>query len=274
MAILQTRSSPRRTRTGAGSQLLLRRTAQIFGVHPMLIGVLGTGLALGLVSLMLDAVQMTLGDATVLVLAVALGTAAVATSWLFAFMLREQVSREKKLRRLSATDPLTGLANRRSLELHLTQEWDKARQRGSPLSVLFIDIDHFKRFNDTLGHAAGDSALIAVAHCVRRVARRSVDFVSRFGGEEFVVVLPRVTAEVATVMADAIRQAVQGLQLPHVTSEYQRITVSIGGATCNPDEGFAPTQLVEAADAQMYAAKTAGRNRVQTIALTKTALAA
>ncbi|MFM0326735.1 GGDEF domain-containing protein [Caballeronia glebae] len=252
--------------------LVLRRTAQILGVHPMIIGVLGTGFAVGLLSLMLDAVQMTLGDATVFVLAVALGAAAVSASWLFAFVLREQVSKEKKLRRLSTTDPLTGLANRRSLELHLTQEWDKARQRGSPLSVLFIDIDHFKRFNDTLGHAAGDEVLIAVAHCVQRVARRSADFVSRYGGEEFVVVLPRVTADVATVMADAIRAEVQGLQLSHVTSEYQRITVSIGGATCNPGEGFAPTHLVEAADAQMYAAKAAGRNRVQTIALTETAV--
>jgi diguanylate cyclase (GGDEF)-like protein len=258
------RSSPARSYTGVSTHFVLSRTAQILGVHPMIIGVLGTGLAVGLMTLMLDAVQMSLGDSTVLVLAVTLGVVAVSASWLLAFMLREQVSKETKLRRLSSTDPLTGLANRRSLELHLAQEWDKARERGSPLSVLFIDIDHFKRFNDTLGHAAGDEVLIAVAHCVQRVARRSVDFVSRYGGEEFVVVLPKVTAEAATAMADAIRTEVQGKD--------QCITVSIGAATCDPDDDFAPTRLVEAADAQMYAAKMAGRNRVCAIALGEAAV--
>ncbi|GJH16306.1 GGDEF domain-containing protein [Caballeronia novacaledonica] len=266
------RSLPARSYTGVSTQFVLSRTAQILGVHPMIIGVLGTGLAVGLMTLMLDAVQMSLGNATVLVLAVTLGGVAVSASWLLAFMLREQVSKETKLRRLSSTDPLTGLANRRSLELHLAQEWDKARERGSPLSVLFIDIDHFKRFNDTLGHAAGDEVLIAVAHCVQRVARRSVDFVSRYGGEEFAVVLPKVTAEAATAMADAIRTEVQGMKLPLLTGKDQCITVSIGAATCDPDEDFAPTRLVEAADAQMYAAKMAGRNRVCAIALGEAAV--
>ncbi|WP_213232473.1 GGDEF domain-containing protein [Caballeronia sp. NK8] len=272
MATFEPRSSPSSSQAGASMHFVLRRTAQILGVHPMIIGVLGTGLVLGLVSLLLDAVQMTLGDATVLVLAAALAAVAVSTSWLFAFVLREQVSKETRLRRLSTTDPLTGLANRRSLESHLAQEWDRARQRGSRLSVLFIDIDHFKRFNDTLGHAAGDEVLVAVAHCVRRVARRSVDFVSRYGGEEFVVVLPKMTTEAATVMADAIRTEVQGLQLQHITDEHRCITVSIGVATCNPGEDIAPAHLVEAADAQMYAAKTAGRNCVHAVALTKAAI--
>ncbi|SAK81619.1 diguanylate cyclase [Caballeronia pedi] len=272
MATPEPPNSPRRNQTGASTHFLLHQTAQILGVHPMIIGTLGTSLVLGLMCLLLDAVQMTLGDPTVLVLAVALGAVAVFASWFFAFVLREQVGKETKLRRLSTTDPLTGLANRRSLELHLAQEWDSARRRGSPLSVLFIDIDHFKRVNDTLGHAAGDEVLIAVAHGVRRVARRSVDFVSRYGGEEFVVVLHKMNTEGATAIAEAIRTEVQGLQLQHITGEYQCITASIGVATCEPGEDFAPVHLVEAADAQMYAAKKAGRNRVHAVTLTKAAV--
>ena len=123
-------------------------------------------------------------------LTLAFGTVFVMVSWLLAFALRDKLRAQAALLRLAATDPLTGLGNRRVLDNRLDEEWRRARRSGRPLSVLFIDIDHFKQFNDVYGHACGDEALSAVAECISATVRRSVDVVARYGGEEFAVVLP------------------------------------------------------------------------------------
>jgi diguanylate cyclase (GGDEF)-like protein len=127
---------------------------------------------------------------------------------------------------------------------------------------LFIDIDHFKRFNDVYGHASGDEALTAVAECISATVLRSVDLVARYGGEEFAVILPDTTAEGALNLAEKIRRKVQSLRILHSDGETIAVTVSIGCATCVPAEGAKALDLLAAADRQLYAAKAAGRNRV------------
>ena len=164
--------------------------------------------------------------------------------------------------RLAATDPLTGLSNRRVLDNRLDEEWRRARRTRQPLSALFIDIDHFKHFNDAYGHASGDEALIAVAECISATVRRSVDLVARYGGEEFAVMLPDTSAEGALVVAEKIRRKVQSQNVVHSDGETIAVTVSIGCATCVPADGANALDLLAAADRQLYAAKAAGRNRV------------
>jgi len=128
--------------------------------------------------------------------------------------------------------------------------------------VLFIDIDHFKQFNDTYGHASGDEALIAVAECISATVRRWVDLVARYGGEEFAVILPETPAEGALTVAEMIRRQVQEQDVIHRDGEAVSVTVSVGCATCVPAEGANALDLLAAADRQLYAAKAAGRNRI------------
>jgi diguanylate cyclase (GGDEF)-like protein len=166
------------------------------------------------------------------------------------------------LLRLAATDPLTGLSNRRVLDSRLDEEWRRARRSGRPLSVLFIDVDHFKQFNDAYGHACGDEALSAVAECISATVRRSIDVVARYGGEEFAVVLPETAAEGAYGVAEKIRRKVQGQHVVQSNGENIAVTVSIGCASCVPAEGENALDLLAAADRQLHAAKTGGRNRI------------
>jgi diguanylate cyclase (GGDEF)-like protein len=196
-------------------------------------------------------------------LTLALGTVFVVVSWLLAFTLQDKVAAQAELVRLAATDPLTGLSNRRILDSRLDEEWLRARRNGSPMSVLFVDVDYFKGFNDTYGHAAGDEVLAAVAECIDSVVRRPVDLVARYGGEEFAVVLPDTSAEGAANVAEKIRRKVQGMSLFYGESEHGTVTVSVGCATCLPAQGGSASGLMAAADAQLYAAKSAGRNRVK-----------
>jgi diguanylate cyclase (GGDEF)-like protein len=196
-------------------------------------------------------------------LTLALGTVFVVVSWLLAFTLQDKVAAQAELVRLAATDPLTGLSNRRILDSRLDEEWLRARRNGSPMSVLFVDVDYFKGFNDTYGHAAGDEVLAAVAECIDSVVRRPVDLVARYGGEEFAVVLPDTSAEGAVNVAEKIRRKVQGMSLFYGESEHGTVTVSVGCATCLPAQGGSASGLMAAADAQLYAAKSAGRNRVK-----------
>jgi diguanylate cyclase (GGDEF)-like protein len=190
------------------------------------------------------------------------GVVFVMVSWLLSFALRDKLRAQAALVRLAATDPLTGLSNRRVLDNRLDEEWRRARRTGQPLSALFIDIDHFKQFNDTYGHASGDEALSAVAECIAATVRRAVDVVARYGGEEFAVILPDTPAEGALNVAEKIRRKVQSQDVIRSDGAIVAVTVSVGCATCVPAEGAHALDLLAAADRQLYAAKAAGRNRV------------
>jgi diguanylate cyclase (GGDEF)-like protein len=197
------------------------------------------------------------------VLTVAFGVVFVFVSWLLAFALRDKQRAQAALVRLAATDPLTGLSNRRVLDKRLDDEWRRARRENKPLSVLFIDIDHFKIFNDTYGHASGDEALVAVADCIASEARRSVDLVARYGGEEFAVVLPNTTAQGAFAVAEQIRRRVENQVIVRGHGTSQAVTVSVGCATALPTATDLANghDLLAAADQQLYVAKDQGRNR-------------
>ncbi|HEX7907452.1 MAG TPA: diguanylate cyclase [Paraburkholderia sp.] len=190
------------------------------------------------------------------------GGAYVAAAWLFAFALRDKTRAEAELQRVAATDALTGLANRRAFDHRLAQEWRRAQREQTPLSLLFMDIDHFKRFNDTYGHATGDEVLAVVAERIQSGMRRAEDLAARYGGEEFAVVLPNTSLEGAAKVAEKIRKRVESAGLAHKGSERGQVTISIGCAACQPPDAGGAAALLAAADAQLYAAKAAGRNRV------------
>ncbi|MDP2228833.1 MAG: diguanylate cyclase [Moraxellaceae bacterium] len=173
---------------------------------------------------------------------------------------RERLNRE--LDRLARLDTLTGLANRRSFDERLGEEWERARRDQKPLAVLFIDVDHFKAYNDTYGHGAGDVCLAAVATAINGSLLRTADIASRFGGEEFVVILPGTDAQGAREVAERIQKAVDLQALPHAGSTTaSHVTVSIGLTACIPEAGLAQA-LVESADAALYQAKHGGRHQI------------
>ncbi|WP_237152785.1 GGDEF domain-containing protein [Oryzibacter oryziterrae] len=166
---------------------------------------------------------------------------------------------ETDLRRLSQTDGLTGLWNRRHFETIAHNEYRAAQQKGATLSVLMIDIDHFKRINDTLGHITGDKMLIAVAGILSDHLR-DVDFASRWGGEEFVVLLPESSLVQSVAMAEHMRLAVSSFGFDGNT----QLTISIGVASCEPARGLTSlSDLIAQADAALYRAKGDGRNCVR-----------
>jgi diguanylate cyclase (GGDEF)-like protein len=194
-----------------------------------------------------------------------LGFVLVLVFWLLVFTVRDKVRAESRLARLAATDALTGLGNRRTLDVQLDEEWRRARRSGSTLSVLFIDIDHFKRFNDTHGHAAGDQVLAAVAGCIASVVRRSIDLVARYGGEEFAVLLPGTSSAGALRTGEKIRAQTEALRFDDLPLGPATVTISVGCATCVPKDGGNGPELIAAADAQLYAAKSGGRNQVKAV---------
>jgi diguanylate cyclase (GGDEF)-like protein len=196
-------------------------------------------------------------------LTVVLGGAYVVLSWLFAFALRDKVVAEAELTRLAMTDALTGLANRRALDSRLASEWLHAARERRPLSLLFVDVDLFKRFNDTYGHAAGDEVLGAVAERINSTTRRATDVVARYGGEEFVVILPDAHAEAAAKIAEKIRRRVEAMNVERTDVPYGCVTVSVGCITCEPAAGGSGAKALAAADQQLYKAKAAGRNQVK-----------
>lgn len=170
---------------------------------------------------------------------------------------------ERQLRELAYVDGLTGVANRRHFDEQLQIEWRRCERSGQPLSLLMIDIDHFKHYNDQYGHQQGDGCLQAVAGALRTVLGRAHDLVARYGGEEFVCLLPEVDAAGALSVAESLRTAVQALQLPHASSPVAGVvTVSIGAASGVPREDGKPADLLARADASLYRAKSEGRNRV------------
>lgn len=197
--------------------------------------------------------------------AILLGAVLAIGAWVLAWTLRDRQRAQAELANLAATDPLTNLNNRRMLDQRLQLEWDRALRGKHPLSILFIDIDRFKLFNDTFGHAAGDEILATVAQCIGSAARRSVDMVARYGGEEFTVVMPDTGHEGAVQIGEAIRSKVETLGIANPGSETGLVTVSIGCATCVPADNGSAERLVSIADEQLYRAKSSGRNQVQSI---------
>ena len=180
----------------------------------------------------------------------------------------EAVSRQlealnRELERLSVTDSLTGIANRRRFHEVLDSEWRRALRAMQPLAVLMIDVDAFKSYNDEYGHQRGDECLVQTVAALQSGLSRAGDFLGRYGGEEFVAILPNATAEVARMQAERLCDRVRALAIPHGKSAVAPIvTVSIGCASTRPAPGAAPDDLVAAADRALYDAKRAGRNRV------------
>jgi diguanylate cyclase (GGDEF)-like protein len=168
--------------------------------------------------------------------------------------LREREG-QGELERLSVTDPLTGLYNRRHLMGTLANEVQRSRRTRRTFSVLLMDVDHFKQYNDTHGHLAGDAVLTKVADILRKMTR-AVDSVARYGGEEFLVMLLETTIATGVVVADRIRARVAAEAFAG-----GKVTVSIGVAEC-PAHGDTPEELIASADAAMYQAKGAGRDRI------------
>ena len=167
------------------------------------------------------------------------------------------------LQRLMNSDGLTGLSNRRHFDEYLELEWRRAMREQQQLSLLMIDVDYFKAYNDSFGHLAGDEALRQVAEAIRGSCSRPTDLPARYGGEEFVLVLPNTSPGGARLMAEKLRQTVLGLGIPHtapVPDSY--LTVSIGLATQTPSIGSHSRQLISAADKGLYQAKNGGRNQV------------
>ena len=169
----------------------------------------------------------------------------------------------RQLEALSATDGLTGLANRRKFDLEWEAEWQRASRQGLPLAIAMLDVDQFKAYNDHYGHQAGDVCLKIVAQTLGSAVQRSGEMVARYGGEEFVVVLPGQGGAEAYAAMERIRAAVQALGLPHAKATVAGVvTISIGVASCVPQQGQSSASLVQAADAAMYRAKNQGRNTV------------
>jgi diguanylate cyclase (GGDEF)-like protein len=170
----------------------------------------------------------------------------------------------RRLELLSTTDPLTGLYNRRWFDDRFSIEWKRAHRAKSPISLLLIDIDHFKLYNDTLGHASGDECLQAVATLIAEQINRCTDAAVRYGGEEFVVMLPDTGCDGSRGVADKVLAALEERPIPHAASPFGRVTVSIGGATAHRHDPNSPAeQLLLLADQALYRAKEEGRNRIQ-----------
>ncbi len=178
---------------------------------------------------------------------------------------RQLETRNRDLERLSALDSLTQIANRRRFDAVLRQEWRRCARDESPLSLVFCDIDYFKRFNDTYGHQAGDECLVRVAEAMEETLNRPADLAARYGGEEFIALLVDTGEEGARMLAERMRARVEALRVPHRTSDVApHLTVSLGVATIVPRPAVRPEDLVDLADRALYAAKEGGRNRVTT----------
>jgi diguanylate cyclase (GGDEF)-like protein len=163
---------------------------------------------------------------------------------------------------LSATDALTGIANRRRFDQVLVSEWSRGTRTHQPLALAMLDVDWFKRYNDHYGHQAGDECLRQIARVLAATVCRTGDLVARYGGEEFVFIAPVTDGSAALVMAQRVCESLQALALPHAESEFAVVTVSIGVAVMIPEGWVMPEVLLGAADKALYLAKQQGRNRV------------
>jgi diguanylate cyclase (GGDEF)-like protein len=174
----------------------------------------------------------------------------------------------ERLSELSFSDSLSGIANRRRFDEVLETEWKRGVRFGHPLSLVMVDIDFFKRYNDALGHQAGDRCIVEVARVLQGMARRAGDLVARYGGEEFMLLLPATGAADAAIVAETARAEIEALGIPHPEGASPFVTASFGVATLVPDTLVPeptgdPALLVSSADTALYRAKSAGRNRVE-----------
>jgi diguanylate cyclase (GGDEF)-like protein len=168
-----------------------------------------------------------------------------------------------QLEALSLEDDLTGIANRRSFERALADEWNRARRHEQSLALILLDLDHFKELNDRRGHPAGDDCLRRVGAFLSDTIRRSGEVVARYGGEEFAILLPGVDADVAIRVAETLRDGIERLSVPYGNGSGRRVTASCGVASMVPDARVTPEGLVASADRALYAAKHSGRNCVR-----------
>jgi diguanylate cyclase (GGDEF)-like protein len=181
---------------------------------------------------------------------------------LYESLERKVAQRTEELRQMSMKDGLTGIANRRSFDERLASEWRRSQRSGQPLTLMMIDIDHFKLFNDHYGHVEGDRCIRAVAQTLERVINRSADLVARYGGEEFAVVLPDTDSAAAQWLARACLAGIADLALPHAhSSAGPHVSISIGLCTLVADGATSAEHIVTRADQALYTAKRAGRNR-------------
>ena len=169
----------------------------------------------------------------------------------------------EQLTLLSVTDGLTGLANRRHFDEVLAKEYSRHARSGAELSLILMDIDYFKAYNDTYGHVSGDECLRQVAHKITSIILRSNDLAARYGGEEFACILPETDLAAAMCVAEKIRQGIRELKIPHRSSTVTDcVTISIGVVTAHCIPGKSESNIITLADEQLYAAKSGGRNRV------------
>ncbi|QQZ28794.1 GGDEF domain-containing protein [Thiothrix subterranea] len=189
-------------------------------------------------------------------------------------LLNDLHSAQIQVQEQAHTDPVTQISNRRFFDTTFKMEWRRATREAKPLSLLMIDVDHFKRYNDRHGHQAGDQCLQIIAQCIKAVARRASDVVARHGGEEFVILLPDTHLEDAALLAERVRKSVEDQRIPHSDGAIPRIvTISIGVSSCTPNSAHDaqplhdasvvyPAMLLNAADRALYRAKRNGRNQI------------
>ena len=193
----------------------------------------------------------------------------VGTALFLAREIGRRAQAEDKLEELATTDALTGLKNRRKFDTEIDMEWRRAARNKTPVALLMIDADHFKSYNDTFGHQAGDQVLVGIAICISDTVRRAGDCPARFGGEEFAVLLPGLSAMDAFGLAENIR-----LKVEHWSEDPKVTTVSIGVASMMPGASLDWSDLIEAADKALYAAKANGRNQSVLASIPQLALVA
>jgi diguanylate cyclase (GGDEF)-like protein len=213
------------------------------------------------------------GDKEHYIMALALLTAAVslfaAANYIFNLLFELQ-SIQAELLQQANTDQLTRIPNRRQYDQTFKKEWRRCTREDLPISMLLIDVDYFKKYNDRFGHSRGDDCLLSVANRLGSISRRPGDIAARHGGEEFAVLLPNTSLENAMMLADRFRVSIERLGIEHPDSEYNVLTVSIGVSSCDPmqrdntSDVVYPAMLMNSADNAMYLAKRQGRNRIAT----------